>query len=423
MYDLAIIGSGFAGLFAAKKAHESGLKTCVISDGLGATQHFSGAFDVIDPRWMEPGLVPADYPSLRLALDKFVLAHPQHLYAQLATQLDDFSESLIAEAKDFFSFYNIPVVSDDNHLVAAISPIGKLKPTAFASHSQGLPNHILENASALYVHIPGLTHYPQEMIGQNLKAHFKQVKVVTYEVKHNATSAFASVLSFFEDSQAVAALSAFIKSHLTTEQVVVLPPVLGVENAEKNHQSLLGELKVKVIEQLSALPSSTGMRLQKNMQKKLNEVAEVVSGKVTGFTTDTGIQSLKVDMRGEENEVVAKNYLLATGKYLGGGLKHQQHFSESVFDLPVFNGADAVSKDRPMTHLLDPVASNSQPFMALGLKVDATGHPVCTNQKQVYTNLAACGHVLTGFDFTRDRCGFGVSIGSGMLAVKSGVLS
>jgi anaerobic glycerol-3-phosphate dehydrogenase len=27
-----------------------------------------------------------------------------------------------------------------------------------------------------------------------------------------------------------------------------------------------------------------------------------------------------------------------------------------------------------------------------------------------YSNLRACGHVLSGFDFTRERCGFGVSV-------------
>jgi len=82
-YDLVIVGSGFAGLAAAKKAKELGLNFCIVAKDAGATQHFSGAFDVIDPRWQEPELAPSNYPSLRLAIDRFILGHPDHVYAKL----------------------------------------------------------------------------------------------------------------------------------------------------------------------------------------------------------------------------------------------------------------------------------------------------------------------------------------------------
>lgn len=424
IYDLAIIGSGFAGLAAVKKAMEKGLTTCLIARDGGATRHFSGAFDLIEPRWWQPELGPANYPSLRLALDRFILGHPEHLYTRLAENQSDFSENLINEARTFFSYYGIPVISDEQ-MIVVFGSAGLIKPTGFALSTQGLRvGELAAAGDALYVDFPYLREYPARQIAQQCQAFFNSVRVERFDVLcPPRLSPLAGYLDLFEDRQNFERLKDFLKRKKNGARIIFLPPLLGVKNYQTYHRELEEALGVRVVELLATLPSAAGLRLAHHLEAFFASSGITrVAGEVTAFTREAKkIQYLTVrDARGEESVVMAKAYILATGKFIGGGIKKTNEFREAIFDLPLFAMGHAVSPHTRISKLLDLRVRQKQPIMDVGILTNETGHPIeRTARLPKFENLKACGHVLCGFDFSRDRCGFGVSLASALHCLQS----
>jgi glycerol-3-phosphate dehydrogenase subunit B len=406
-YDLAIIGCGFAGLLVAKKAKEKNLNFCVIAEHAGATQHFSGAFDIIDPRWQETGLRPENYPSVESALTHFIKAHPQHLYAQLSG--DTFEKNLVEEALAFFKFYQIPVVGDGQQMIAVFGSSGEIKPSGFALSSQALlPSEINKQEKVLYLNFSALKEYPASLIQSHLRQIFSHVEVLDCSIfALNRTSPLAHLLKLLDDENAQNQFIEFLKPHKAA--FIFLPPVLGVHPFQAFHQKLQSVLKARVVELLSVLPSSSGMRVQKIVKDFFEKNSiPFFKAKVDGVVReDDVIQKITArDTAGNITEISAKKFILATGKYLGGGIECQRYFREVVFDLPLYAQGKKVGAGTTVTQLIQTNPLARQEFMSVGVGLQSS-----------MKNLTICGHVLTGFDFSRDRCGFGVSIASALRAV------
>lgn len=407
-YDLAIIGSGFAGLLAVKKAKEKSLNFCVVAEHAGATQHFSGAFDVMDPRWQETGLRPENYPSIELALTHFIKAHPQHLYAQLSSEA--FEKNLVEEMLSFFKFYQIPVLGEGKQMVTVFGSAGEIKPTGFTLATQGLlPSEIKKQEKVLYVNFRGLREYPENLIQSHLRQVFPNTEILECAIfPLNRTSPLAHLLQLLDDEPSQSQFIDFLKKHKAA--FIFLPPVLGIKNFAAFHQKLESMLNARVIELLSVLPSASGLRVQHIVRDffAMNSIP-FFKAKVDGALCERDVVK-KIIVReetGRITEICAKNFILATGKYLGGGIECQRYFREAIFDLPLYAHGKSVSSAVAVTQLIQRDAMARQEFMELGVGLEGL------------KNLTVCGHVLTGFDFSRDRCGFGVSIASALRAVSN----
>lgn len=415
--DLAIIGAGFAGLAAARQAHERKLKFCLIAPGFGATAHFSGAFDLIDSRWQNPNLTSLAELSLSQALVDFIRAHPKHLYARLAKRGADFAGKLPSELKAVLDFFAIPYRGDGVHPVLAFGSSGNAKPSAFSMTPHGLAaGEVGSQSKAVFLNVPGLTDYPAAVIAKNLSRHFLKVDVFNFcEMPIARLSPLAGLLQKFDDAGSVDLLINFLKPRLGETRFLILPPILGRTRYLENIASLESALDVRVVELLSVFPATAGLRLTDHLRRMI--VAKEwnwIPGEVQDVTTeDTEIKSVRVRIggEGEIRSVTAKQFLLATGKFLGGGIRHQGHFFEPLFDLPLSAAGETLNSRTHVTQLIGGEGLKRQPFMDVGIMTDTSLCPVAMT-KPVLKNLKACGHILSGFDFTRDRCGFGVSVAS-----------
>lgn len=406
IYDLAIIGSGFAGLLAAQRAHEKNLKFCVIAPDFGASHHFSGAFDVIDPRWENPKLSLFNLPPITESLERFITAHPQHIYAQVALGQKEFASELVKKMREFFSFYALPVDGNGEKMIATFGNSGRYKPTAFTLQGFGLdPSSITADTPVLVIDVPTITEYPARAIVTELKAHFKTVTTAKFTtLSTNRTSPLASLLQTFDTTDGFQVFFDFLKTQIGKNQVVVMPPILGLTRASANREALEKTLNIKTVEMLSTSPSTAGLRSQNQIQKSVSDKKiERLIGTVTGFTQDNDvIQTLTVSNapQTESVKITAQNFLLATGKFLGGGIARQWQFLESVFGLPLFAAGQALHDNVQMSQLIQADGLQKQDLFDVGVLANHL----------LYKNLKACGHVLSGFDFTRERCGFGVSV-------------
>jgi anaerobic glycerol-3-phosphate dehydrogenase len=389
-YDLAIIGSGFSGLAAICKAVEQKLTFCHVTKGRGMSQHFSGAFDVIDPRWCDPFLKPADYPSLANALNAFILGHPNHPYARIAKNYADFSAVFLEEMARFFSFYNIPVVGNFKDMVVAFGSTGMAKPTGCALKSQGLlASQLRHPGKVLYLNFPGLVDYPTPTILNNLKQYFPDVSCVTYGSKE-LFEGFdqSSYLAYFNLRDHTRVLKEFIRQNKGDASHVFLPPILGLDFYDEMHNEITRDLDIDLVELLSVLPSASGLRFSQIMETFASQkMFPSYSGTMLPVSPEEHmIKNITVTMPdGTKKEIVAQVFILATG-----------------------------TANSKITHIIPNSPLLKQDFMRQGFSVSyerghkGEGHGIIKD----YNNLRACGTAIDGFDFTRDRCGFGVGLAS-----------
>lgn len=393
-YDLAIIGSGFSGLAAACKAVEQKLIFCHISNGRGMSQHFSGAFDVIDPRWCHPQLAPRDYPAIKVALDDFIRSHPQHPYAQISKNYPDFSSLFLEEMTRFFSFYNVPVVGDFQDMVVTFGSTGMAKPTGCALRSQGmLTSQLRGSRKALYIDFPGLVDYHTPSILRQLKNYFSDVSCVTFG-SQELFDGFdvSSYLKYFDLRDNARVLKHFIKQQLGDATTVLLPPILGLGLHDDMYEDITCNLEINLVELLSALPSVSGFRfariLETFYQKQL-------------FPYYLGTMTQRVE----------------EGHYVKGCIIQQADgaFKEIQAHVTILATGSSYKNDHIASHIQE-MPMESQDFMRQGFSVSyqrgnkGEGHGTIKD----YNNLRACGTAVAGFDFTRERCGFGVGLATAL---------
>jgi anaerobic glycerol-3-phosphate dehydrogenase len=92
--------------------------------------------------------------------------------------------------------------------------------------------------------------------------------------------------------------------------------------------------------------------------------------------------------------------VLATGKYIGGGIAADPRFTETVFGVDVaierfgrvFRDATAVLA------LTDPARHEPQPLLALGVATDAQSRPVTASGDVAFDNVFVAGSVRAGIE-------------------------
>lgn len=419
-FDSAILGAGFAGLAAVKLAFQSGGNFILVARDFGATRHFSGAFDLVDPRWNGTTDRQAFETGLIRHVSDFVAAHPGHLYTLSgAADVAAFAARLLAEMKSFLEFYAIPYRGDGERPVAVFGSSGRIKPAAFAMATQALTADELEGPVAC-VGFPFVTEYPSAEIASNLGRFFASVVPVDLsDWPVNRISALASLEWRFDRDGTVDEFAAALKGRLGEARTLFIPPILGRKRHLENHAAFEQSLGVRVVELLSALPSASGSRFCDAAERALAaKKIEFLRGEVSSPVIENrAVRSVLVSRSGhspmESVRVAAREFVLASGKFIGGGIVHHGHFEEPLFKLPLHADGEPIAETTNVIQMIEANGVAPQPFSSLGLAVDAEGRPSYRG-RSVYANLKACGHVLGGFDFTRERCGFGASVASAM---------
>ncbi len=137
----------------------------------------------------------------------------------------------------------------------------------------------------------------------------------------------------------------------------------------------------------------------------------VVAGEVTGFRRE-GTRLLAAQVA--DSELAADSFVLATGRFIGGGLVKSRLVHEPLLDLAVYYQGEPIEDAYPrLRHLeyLDPA-----PAFRTGLLTDGELRPVDPTGAPAFVNLRAAGSVLGGYDYAGGGCGFGVPLLTGWLA-------
>lgn len=376
MTRVVVIGGGIAGYCAAVGARRDGAEVTLLAKAPGASALYAGGMEVVDDLDLLLRTEP-HHPFTRLGFDAL----------RLATELDTAIQSLLlALEKDGMKlegtwrshgrYADIHGVARPANIVPASVARGELA--------------ALGGRRVAVVGVPEVGDYDAESTAQALKElHGIDAFAVEVQVADLPPSAALTDL-FGRPAPPVKARAA----------ILAFPP--GFTN-----------LPADSFELLAAPPSPHGWRLQQSLGRGATRAH------VTGFSAASQrVTSVKT----ADHEYTADAFVLATGRFIGGGLEKSRQASETLFDLAVFHdGQPAYGTLLHHLEYLSPAAA-----FRSGLRTDSRLNPLDQDGKPPYRNLFAAGSVLGGYDYA-GPCGFGVPILTGWLAgrlaAKTGLAS
>jgi len=414
-YDLAIIGTGMAGMAAAVFAVNRGISTTIVGS-LGESWFTGGLIDLMGVHPVSEGKTWQDPWAAIEAVKKDI---PHHPYAHMARA--DIEGAL----KEFYTFLteaDLPYCFEDNLNSNLVTAFGAIKTT------HGVPQTMWPGATALsrkapclIVDLQGLKGFSARLVTERLQSKWPGLKALSLpsiygEQAHEINP--VPLANDLEIAQYRHKLAELIKPHAKDVEFIGLPAVLGIHQADQVVHEL-GELLGKPVFEIPAMPPSIpGMRLKEAFLQFLpakgvrclfqKHVLKASPTKERTFLLDIGRTV-------PENSIRADAVLLASGRFLGGGLvSDHTGVSESVFDLAVFQPAD-----RELWHGDRFFEPGGHAVNQAGVETDAMLRPLDASGHPAFENLFAAGIILAHQDWTRMKCGSGLSIATAYGAVKS----
>lgn len=414
-FDLTIIGAGLAGMAAAAFAANRGVSTAIVGP-LGETWFTSGLMDLMGVHPVTSGRTWSDPWS---AIDAVRRDMPAHPYARLP------NESIQAAMSEFFdvlSTAGLPYCYDADRNSELITAFGSIKTT------YGVPQTMWPGVTALarkspclIVDIPGLKGFSARLISERLESvwpdlHPLCLPAVFGDQAHEISPIpFATAMEIPEHRERFADL---IKPHVKNVECIALPAILGVNQAHRIAQEL-GERLGKPVFEIPAMPPSLpGVRLKEALIRSLSEkgISCLFQKKVLRMErTSDNMFLLDIGKADLEAQIETQGIVLATGRFLGGGLLADQVcIKETLFNLLVSQPAQ-----REDWHADDFFDSAGHAINRSGIETDTMARPLAADRRPAYDNLFAAGTILAHHDWVRMKCGTGLSVASARHAVES----
>lgn len=417
MLDVLVVGGGLAGAIAALVARQKGASVGLSSRSWGATAMSTGALDIA----YTPALSPVQRTPRTLTDHiKDIIAHrPRHPYGVLGLTV---TESGLSQGYDVLlnalagTGLDLPPLSMAQENSGLASSLGTVLPaaTAFASH-RGLPLRepgrwgVLQMAGDAYFDAGrlarGIAHDALAFYGSSPEL----VPVPLRFSGHGPSLARARAL---DDRAVVDALASELVVKAKGLSGLLVPPVLGLARHQDVRRWLSEATGMPVVEALAHLPSVPGVRFQLALEAALKAAGVARVDEVVAPRTD-GQRVTSVVTR-DGLELTASAYVLASGRFIAGGLTWTDHCREALFDLPVVTELGLLEADSPHK-IVRAKPVESHPLMTAGIKVNRQLQPI-REARVAYTNVFAAGMIIGGFASRYALCADGVALATGFLA-------
>jgi glycerol-3-phosphate dehydrogenase subunit B len=423
-FDIVVIGSGMAGAVAALNAVDSGKKIAVIRRGYGSTALSSGAIDLAADPLGVPGQPLEDNRDWQKNVKEIARRDEFHPYAVLAAGANA-PDLELAQALNFiyreFQGVGLPLFPVTGRNLTLINPLGGFKFTGLAQESQGKGDlEKLKGKKTIILGVKNLPEFPADYIARSLQESIGPKGYGPFSTQEIEITGFSGGTAFEAasalETEGVEKLASALAG-ISTDAHLIFPPILGVLRARELTETLQKSGVLDFSESLAVPTSIPGFRLQSALDRALEKRGiTILNGRViSAGEAGHRVQSLQVEIKGQEEKLESQGFILATGKYLGGGIERGRIFREPVFDLPVFIGEKPVKDDFIKDFLTrDPLGPH--PAFRAGIRVDGKLKPLLGDRQVFAENLWAAGSVLAGYDSTGDGAGLGVAILTGFKA-------
>lgn len=414
--DVLVVGGGMAGAMAALAARGRGARVALVARAPGATALSSGAVSVAPDLTGLPGAPLASRRPILEAAAHLAAARPDHPYAVVGVAA--LGEALAFAARELAAVLAPPLERRRFHATAFGTAVGAAmcqRATAAGDllavggllAVAGLREHVGFDAALVAA---GLARYAARG-GPPVRA----VEVALPAVVEPAARAL-DLARALEAPGAAEALGEALRAALPAgAAAALLPPVLGLDAAARVPERIAAAAGLPVAETLSDVPSVPGLRLQRAIAARLAEAGiEVVRGDVAGAPAPGA------PLEAGGRVLRAATWILATGRFVGGGVARRGVLVEPALGLAVqaAEGREAGVhlSGRPAAALTVRDRRAPQPLLSAGLRVDATLRPLDERGRPVHPRLFAAGAVIGGHEQATDGTGLGVAILTGYLA-------
>lgn len=410
--DVAVIGSGMAGLAASVFAVNRGLAAA----RLGSTGDIAYTTGYLDLLGMPVGgCDPVAGP--REGLAALLAANPDHPYGKIAWES---MEAAMTEFTAFLGEAGLPYVSRGRNLTA-LSPMGTAK-TTYAVPATMLAgvDALAKRSSCLLVDFTGLKAFSAKGIAAALRGVWPGITPVTLPFPDQwFGELYPEAMARALEVPAIrVALADLIRPHLGKAACVGLPAILGITGSALVREHLASLLGVPVFEIPTLPPGVPGIRLRENLDDVLRAKGVHLFAQRYAYRVykEDGLFCIEAGESAPEFTLRARALVLATGRFLSGGLvaDRAEGIREPLLDLPV--SAPANREDWHREDFFDPAG---HPVNRAGVRVNTDFRPLGPDGGVVDPQLYAIGSVLAGQDWVREKSGAGIALASAYTAVAA----
>jgi glycerol-3-phosphate dehydrogenase subunit B len=405
-FDLIVIGTGLAGLTAARTAVETGAKVMIVGRGMGALTLFGNTIDVLGE--IPPGTDMAE------GITPWIAAHPKHPYAR--TGREGIESALAAFRVLFPPPYSFAALGPGNSLLP--TGAGTMRPTYLIPATMAA-GAAMTPAGTLIVGLRGFKDFQGDTVSRHLQCRGVSLSLPRYGLEGLTAIALARLMdepSFRER------LGEAILRQMAGERFIGLPAVLGLRNPAAVLNTMETITGARVFEIPMLPPSIPGARIFHRFREELiAKGADFRMGHpVSGVNVKDGrCEGITVQNPPLSTEYRADRYILATGRFLGGGLwAEMDRIVEPLFHLPVSQPGSrgAWFGER----FFDPEA---HPIHRAGIVTDADLRPVDETGRVVLENVRAAGSILAHHQAIEEKSREGIDIATGFLAAQRAIAS
>ena len=299
LVDVLVIGGGMAGSIAATVAAQRGLSVTLLHKGYGATALSSGVIDL---------------PEVR------------GLSATARQEATRFFQQAAAAA-------GYPYVGECNAEALLLAATGMVKRTRLypATTAAGALGTWAKER-ILFVGIRGLAelHAPhlaqaarQYVTELGLHCEVDAVEIAFPGVRHRYNITGFELAQLLDDPEQAMRFATAVAAAAGSATRVALPPIVGMEQSAQTLAAVQSACGCLCFELVSGLPSLLGWRLQHILQRMLPPQVRVIHGEALGFETCDGrVERVRAVDRDHEHVLAPQYVVLATGKFIGGGIGH-----------------------------------------------------------------------------------------------------
>ncbi len=410
--DLAVIGSGLAGMAASIFAIKRGISTAQAGN-TGAIAYTTGYLDLLGTSGNGSAALLNDPWA---GLQQLQKDQPRHPLARV-------SAGNIRQAFDEFTAFlgecGIVYGSPTDHNSSVMTPAGTTKTTFCvpATMQNGVEAYA-RKAKCVIVDFKGLRGFSARQVVANLQQAWPDVsaeRISFPDMEHGEI--YPEVMARALEVPAIREkLAQSIKQVQGDAEFIGLPAIMGMHNPDVVMADLSRLLGCPIFEIPTMPPSVPGIRLREMFEQVFPQkgLTLIPQQKVKDIDFSGDLIRLSLTDNFGPITIHAKTVILATGRFLSGGLEAElDGISEPLIGLPVTQPASR--DDWYSTIYMD---KNGHQIHKCGIEVDDAFRPLNSQGEVVDPRLFAAGVILAHQDWIRGRCGAGVAIATAFAAVE-----
>lgn len=412
--ELAVVGAGIAGCAATVFAQARGIKTTQIGNS-GALAYTTGYLDLL-------GASNAEYIKNPWAgLAQLRKHEPNHPYSKIS-ELDirsAFDEFINALDQMGLSY---SIAGDLNQL--AMLPAGACKPTYCLPKTMHKGTLAMSSkAKVIIIDFVGLQGFSAKEIVANLKSQWPQLSAhrMTFPEMETGAQIFPEVMArALEVRVTREKYAAQLRAIAGDAEYIAMPAILGIHQPDFIHSEMEKLVGLPIFEIPTIPPAVPGIRLRELFEQQLtSRGATVIAQKKVKHVTFNDEINLSLEDSYGPVEITAENIIMASGRFLSGGLKADQHqVREALIDLPV-QQPEGCTEGRENWFSESYFDVNGHAINRSGLMVNDNFQPLDHQGQIIDKRLYAAGIVLAGQDWIRQRSGAGLAIATAYKAVNA----